>query len=58
MDEVNKKAIERMGDILDAIKVEIDTITGQSNTHDDDVKVSETILNLTEAFYQIYTIIK
>lgn len=53
MDEVNKKAIERMGDILDAIKVEIDTITEQSNSHDEDVKVSETILNLSEAFDKI-----
>lgn len=54
MDEVNKKAIERMNDILDAIKAEVDTITGQSNTHDDDLTVSITISNLTEAFDKIY----
>lgn len=54
MDEVNKKAIERMNDILDAIKAEVDTITGQSNTHDDDLTVSITISNLTAAFDRIY----
>lgn len=54
MDEVNKKAIERLGDILDAIKAEVDTITNQSNTHDEDTKASETILRLTEAFDKIY----
>lgn len=54
MDEINKKAIERMGDILDAIKAEVDTITGQSNTHDDDLTVSITISNLTDAFDKIY----
>ena len=54
MDEVNKKAIERMGDILDAIKAEADTITGQSNTHDADAMVSETIYNLAMAFELIY----
>jgi len=58
MDEVNKKAIERMGDILDAIKAEVDTITGQSNTHDEDALVSETIYNLTMAFELIYRNVK
>lgn len=54
MDEIKQKALERMNDILDAIKVEVDTIIDQSNTHDEDAKVSETILNLTEAFDKIY----
>ena len=54
MDDIHEKALERMNDILDAIKVEVDTIIDQSNTHDEDVKVSETILNLTEAFDKIY----
>lgn len=54
MDEVNKKAIERMNDILDAIKAEVDTITGQSNTHDDDFIVSDTIHNLVMAFDLLY----
>lgn len=54
MDEVNKKALERMNDILDAIKAEADTITSQSNTHDEDAIVSETIYNLTMAFELIY----
>lgn len=58
MDEVNKKAIERMGDILDAIKAEADTITGQSNTHDEDAMVSETIYNLAMAFELIYRNVK
>lgn len=54
MDEVKKKMIERLGDILDAIKVETDTIIEQSNSHDKDYKVSETIWNLTNAFDNIY----
>lgn len=54
MDEVKKKMIERLGDILDAIKVETDTIVNCSNSHDEDYKVSETILNLTDAFDRIY----
>ena len=54
MDELNKKATERLGDILNAIKVELDTITNNCNTHEEDKKVSETILNLTSAFNSIY----
>lgn len=54
MGEVKKKMIERLGDILDAIKVETDTIIACSNSHDEDVEVSETILNLTDAFDKIY----
>ena len=54
MDEINEKALKTMDDILDAIRVEADTITCQSNTYDEDTKVSETILNLTQAFDLIY----
>lgn len=54
MDEIKKKMIERLGDILDAIKVETDTIVTCSNSHDEDYKVSETISNLTDAFDRIY----
>lgn len=54
MDEIKQKAIERMNDILDAIKVEADTIIESSNTHDDDLTVSITISNLTDAFEKIY----
>ncbi|MBP5597954.1 MAG: hypothetical protein J6Y02_21480 [Pseudobutyrivibrio sp.] len=54
MDDIKKKMIERLGDILDAIKVETDTIVDCSNSHDEDVEVSETILNLTDAFDKIY----
>lgn len=54
MDEIKQKAIERMNDILDAIKVEADTIIESSNTHDDDLMVSITISNLTDAFEKIY----
>lgn len=54
MDEIKQKAIERMNDILDAIAVETDTIIESSNTHEEDNIVSETILNLTQAFDSIY----
>lgn len=54
MDEVNQKAIERMGDILDAIKVEIDEMNQSSNTFAEDKDASETILNLTYAFDELY----
>ena len=54
MDEIKQKALERMNDILDAIKVEADTIIESSNTHDDDLTVSITISNLTDAFEKIY----
>lgn len=54
MDEIKQKAIERMNDILDAIKVETDTIIESSNTHEEDNIVSETISNLTQAFDLIY----
>lgn len=54
MDEVNKKAIERMNDILDAIKVEIDAITSPRNNQNDDLIASETIENLTRAFDLLY----
>ena len=54
MDEVKQKMIERLGDILDAIKVETDYIIEGSNTHDEDAEVSETISNLTDAFDRIY----
>lgn len=56
MDEINKKAIERMNDILDAIKVEIDTIIlNPSKTPDDDFVASDTIHNLAQAFEIIYS---
>ena len=58
MDEVKKKAIERMGDILDAMKVELYTITRSSNTHAEDKEVSETLLNLTYCLEYIYGIAK
>lgn len=48
MDEVKKKMIERLGDILNAIKVETDYIVNGSNTYFEDNEVSETISNLTE----------
>lgn len=54
MDEVKQKMIERLGDILDAIKVETDTIIENCNSHDGDIMVSETISNLTDAFDRIY----
>lgn len=55
MDEINKKAIERMNDILDAIKVEIDTIIlNPSKNPDDDCIASDTINNLTQAFDLLY----
>lgn len=54
MDEIKKKMIERLGDILDAIKVEADTIVNNSNNHFEDHEVSETISNLTDAFDKIY----
>ena len=54
MDEVKQKMIERLGDILDAIKVEADYIVEGSNTHFEDQQVSETISNLTDAFDRIY----
>jgi len=54
MDDVKKKMIERLGDILDAIKTETDYIIEDSNTHDTDNVVSETISNLTDAFDRIY----
>ncbi len=54
MDDIKKKMIERLGDILDAIKVETNTIVECSNSHDEDNEVSETILNLTDAFDKIY----
>ena len=54
MDDIKKKMIERLGDILDAIKVETDYIVDGSNTHDADNEVSETISNLTDAFDRIY----
>lgn len=54
MDEVKKKMIERLDNILDAIKVETDTIIEGSNSHDEDNMVSETISNLTDAFDRIY----
>lgn len=54
MDDLNRKAIERMDDILDAIKIEVDTIIEGSNTYEEDVKVSDTIYNLTQAFDLIY----
>ena len=54
MDEVKQKMIERLGDILDAIKVETDYIIEGSNTHDEDNDVSNTIWNLTDAFDKIY----
>lgn len=54
MDEVKQKMIERLGDILDAIKVETDTIIEGSNSHDEDNDVSNTIWNLTDAFDRIY----
>ncbi len=54
MDDVNAKIIERMGDILDAIKVEVDTITSGSNTHSEDHQVSETISNLVQSFETLY----
>jgi phosphate uptake regulator len=54
MDEIKKKMIERLGDILDAIKVETDTIIEGSNSHDEDNDVSNTIWNLTDAFDKIY----
>ena len=47
--------IERLGDILDAIKVEADYIIDGSKTdHDEDNKISESISNLTDAFDRIY----
>lgn len=46
--------IERMNDILDAIKVENDTITSPSKNLDDDFIASDTILDLTKAFDLIY----
>jgi len=58
MDDVNKKAAERLGDILDTIKVELDTIANNCNTYEEDLKVSETILNLSYAFEYIYDMIK
>ena len=54
MDEINRKAIERMNDILDAIKVEVDIIKSKSKTPDDDFSASDTIYNLTQAFDLIY----
>ena len=54
MDELKQKMIERLGDILDAIKVETDYIIEGSNTHDEDNDVSNTIWNLTDAFDKIY----
>lgn len=54
MDEINKKAIERMNDILDAIKVENDAIMSPRNNQNDDLIASETIENLTRAFDLIY----
>lgn len=54
MDEIKKKMIERLGDILDAIKVETDTIVEGSNALDADNEVSDTIWNLTDAFDKIY----
>ena len=54
MDEVNKKAIERMNDILDAIKVEIDEIKSPCNIQNYDLVASETIENLTRAFDLLY----
>ena len=54
MDKINKKALERMNDILDAIKVEIDAITGPSKNLDDDFIASDTILDLAKAFDIIY----
>ena len=54
MDELKQKMIERLGDILDAIKVETDSIIGGANTIFEDKDVSETISNLTDAFDRIY----
>ncbi|MBP5598628.1 MAG: hypothetical protein J6Y02_24900, partial [Pseudobutyrivibrio sp.] len=50
IDELKQKMIERLGDILDAIKVEADTIVECSNSHDEDNDVSNTIWNLADAF--------
>lgn len=58
MDEVNKKAVERLGDILDAIMIKLDGIKNNSNSHDEDRIASETILNLTYSFDEIYRNIK
>ena len=58
MDEVNRKAVERLGDILDAIVVKLDEIKNNSNSHEEDKDASETILNLTYAFDEIYRNIK
>lgn len=55
MDEVKQKMIERLGDILDAIKVETDYIIDGSKTdHEEDNIISESISNLTDAFDRIY----
>lgn len=58
MDEVNAKVIERMGDILDAIKVELDYITSCGHTHSEDHQVSETVSNLVQALETLYFMTK
>ena len=58
MDEVNEKVIECLNDLLDAIKVETDTIVEMTNTHDEDTEVSETILNLTTAVEKLFALAK
>lgn len=57
MDDVNAKVIERMGDILDAIKVELDTISAVSSLSEDH-QVSETVSNLVQALETLYFMTK
>ena len=52
-DEVKKKANERLEDILDTIKIELDTINDTSSIAND-VEASQVISNLSDAFHTIY----
>lgn len=52
MDEIHAKMIERMSDILDAIKVQTDIIIFDNKSNKvscEDFSASETILNLTHS---------
>ena len=52
-DEVKKKANERLEDILDVIKIELDK-TNETSPITHDVEVAQTIAYLTDSFDTIY----